>query len=125
MPIVAVAADNENGAATALYPQALAINAPGFTLNAPMAANLAVKADLIGIEVAAVLAIFVPGFAGYGSLGQGKRWDNKKSKRDTDEANKGRRFHGSGSLLCNLNPTTPHVRWEPGSDAACERSLAQ
>jgi hypothetical protein len=109
MPIVA---DNENGSATAFHPKALAINAPGFPLNAPMAANLAVKADLIGIEVAAVLAVFVLGFAGYGSLGQGKRWDNKTCKRYTDEANKGRRFHGSSSLLFNLNPTAPHVRWE-------------
>jgi hypothetical protein len=125
MPIVAVAADHENGSATALHPKALAINAPGFTLNAPMAANLAVKADLIGIEVAAVLAVFVLGFAGYGSLGEGKRWHNETCKRYTDEANKGCRFHGSGSLLCNLNPTTPHVRWGPGSGAACERSLAQ
>jgi hypothetical protein len=111
VPIVAVAADNENGSATALYPKALAVNAPGFTLNAPMAANLAVKADLIGIEVAAILAVFVLGFAGYGSLGQGKRWDNKTCKHYTDEANQGRRFHRSNSLLCNLNPTAPHVRW--------------
>jgi hypothetical protein len=110
-PIIAVA-DNENGSAAAFDPKTLAVNAPSYTLNAATTANLAVQADLIGIEVAAVLAVFVPGFAGYGSLSRSKGRDNKTSKRYTEEANKGRRFHGLALSCAILNPTKPHVRWE-------------
>jgi hypothetical protein len=87
--IVSAAHTNDEDRATALLnPQALTINTPGSALNARRTTDLAVQADLVRIVAAAVLAIFVVGFAGDALLRRGERGDYEKNKSHSEKAEK-------------------------------------
>jgi hypothetical protein len=90
---IPTAADREDGAATTLNPQALAIDSPRLALNARRPADLALESDLTGIVVAAVFAIVVVGLAFDGLLSRGKCGNDQKSKSYSEEAEKCRDSH--------------------------------
>jgi len=100
MSAIPTATDREDGAATTLNPQALAIDSPRLALNARRPADLALESDLIGIVAAAVFAIVVVGLALDGLLSGAKCGNNKKSKSYTEEAEKGRESHGLAPVIC-------------------------
>jgi hypothetical protein len=97
---IPTAADREDGAATTLNPQALAIDSPRLALNARRPTDLALESDLIGIVAAAVFAIVVVGLALDGLLSGGKCGNNKKSKSYSEEAEKGRESHELAPVRC-------------------------
>lgn len=84
----AIAADDEDRAASLLNPQALPINTPGLPLNARRTADLAFHADLIGIVATAVLAIVIVGFASDALLSRRECWDYEKNKSHSEKAEK-------------------------------------
>ena len=100
MSAIPTPADREDGAATTLNPQALAIDSPRLALNARRPADLALESDLIGIVAAAVFAIVVVGLALDGLLSGGKCGNNKKSKSYSEEAEKGRGSHELAPVRC-------------------------
>jgi len=100
MSAIPTPADREDGAATTLNPQALAIDSPRLALNARRPADLALESDLIGIVAAAVFAIVVVGLALDGLLSGGKCGNNKKSKSYSEEAEERRESHELAPMRC-------------------------
>ena len=70
--------NDEDGAATAVDPQAIAVHAPGLALGALRLADLAIELHLIGIVAATILTIAVVGFTLEGVLGGGQSRQNQK-----------------------------------------------
>jgi hypothetical protein len=103
---VPTAADREDGSATTLNPQALAIDSPRLALNARRPADLALESYLIGIVVPAVFAIVVVGLALDGLLSGGKCGNNNKSKSYSKEAEKRRESHELAPVRCCADDAT-------------------
>jgi hypothetical protein len=97
---IPTAAYREDGAATTLNPQALAIDSPRLALNAWRPTDLALESDLIGIVATAVFAIVVVGLALDGLLSGGKCRNEKKSKSYSEEAEKRRESHELAPVRC-------------------------
>jgi hypothetical protein len=120
---VRATADREDGAATTLNPQALAIDSPCLALNARRPADLALESDLIRIVAAAVFAIVVVGLALDGLLSGGKYGNNKKSKSYSEEAEKRRESHELAPVRCCANDAEWMLGEHIETGAVCGKSL--
>ena len=123
MSAIPTPADREDGAATTLNPQALAIDSPRLALNARRPADLALESDLIGIVAAAVFAIVVVGLALDGLLSGGKYGNNKKSKSYSEEAEKRRESHELAPVRCCANDAEWMLGEHFETGAVCGKSL--
>lgn len=90
---VGIVTDAEDGAAAAIDPETVAVDAPGTALDAGGAADLALQADLIGVIVAAILAVPVVGFTLDGVLRGCEQRKNKQSETEAQETQAGDPSH--------------------------------